>query len=741
MAVEIERTADRMLLIRIHFLDDRYHGEGDAGLDGWPPSPARLFQALLAGNAVGARLPPECAAALRWLESEAGPPEIRAQRPLVGLSYTTFVPNNDLDAKGGDPARIADIRVGKRIRPRHIESSQPLIYGWRFRADGESEQAAGVVCAMAENLYQLGRGVDMAWARAEILDAEAGGAAMDAACGAVWRPSAQGSGPALSCPQLGSLESLVTRFDAHRQRFSTVKTGRKSKVFFTNPPKPRFLQVTYNASAAWRLFDLRADHEGGRRPLRSWPQARAVDLVEQVRDAAAAKLAAALPEHAGLIERLLIGRGAESADKARRVRLLPLPSIGHELTNRSIRRLLVTAPPECPLRFGDLDWALSGLRINGVGAGDTLLVRSDDVSMLQRYGVEAGDGYKCWRSVTPVVLPESAARRRIDPDRRREDWKPGSERVAEEEQACGAVLQALRHAELSAPVEGIRVQREPFSPKGVRAEAFAQGTRFAKERLWHVEIRFRNLVEGPLVLGDGRYLGLGLLAPEHERTDVLAFHIAGGLAPAASPGAVAAALRRAVMARVQTQIGQGRPLPPYFTGHQPDGEPLRSGAHRHLAFVADLARDRLLVIPPHLLERRYPMTWEREHWGLLTTALDGMDDLRAGAAGRLRLIGGAVDPDRDLVFGTGRVWESVSDYRPTRHAKKSAPEAAVVEDVLRETRRERLPDPEVDVLSVEEGPRGGLAGRLRLRFAAAQRGPVLIGRTRHLGGGLFRLAD
>lgn len=49
--------------------------------------------------------------------------------------------------------------------------------------------------------------------------------------------------------------------------------------------------------------------------------------------------------------------------------------------------------------------------------------------------------------------------------------------------------------------------------RGTRAEVFSDGTRFEKEGLWHVEIRFDRALEGPLTIGDGRFLGLGLLAP------------------------------------------------------------------------------------------------------------------------------------------------------------------------------------------------------------------------------------
>lgn len=72
------------------------------------------------------------------------------------------------------------------------------------------------------------------------------------------------------------------------------------------------------------------------------------------------------------------------------------------------------------------------------------------------------------------------------PIARTADRKKGSERADLERGVVVTVSQALRHARIDAPVDTIRVQREPFAANGARAEAFAQGTRFAKERLWHV---------------------------------------------------------------------------------------------------------------------------------------------------------------------------------------------------------------------------------------------------------------
>src|SRR5262249_28074230 len=162
-------------------------------------------------------------------------------------------------------------------------------------------------------------------------------------------------------------------------------------------------------------------------------------------------------------------------------------------------------------------------------------------------------------------LPMHSARRRIDPSRPSD--KGAAERLREEGRAVAAVRQALRHAQIGVQVDRVRVQREPFEARGSRAEAFAAGTRFAKERLWHVEIGLAKAYDGPIAIGDGRYLGLGVMAPVEAAASIFAFEIGAALG-ASDVVSVARALRRAVMARVRDQLGK-RPdegLPLFFCG-------------------------------------------------------------------------------------------------------------------------------------------------------------------------------
>ena len=114
--------------------------------------------------------------------------------------------------------------------------------------------------------------------------------------------------------------------------------------------------------------------------------------------------------------------------------------------------------------------------------------------------------------------------------------------------------------------------------------------------------------------------------------------------------------------------------------------------------------------------------------------------LAAGRAGRLSLAPLPVYAE-DPLLQAARVWESVTPYRVTRHAKGASPEEALAADASRDLERRGFPTASVAVIDASTGPSGGLSGRLRLTFRQAVRGPILLGRTRHKGGGVFAGAD
>jgi CRISPR-associated protein Csb2 len=427
------------------------------------------------------------------------------------------MPNNDSDRIEGDPLRMAEIRTAtKMFRPHFFDPEIPFIYSWLLGQGPGEEEYACTICSMAERLYQLGRGIDVAWAWGELLDDAAFEELLAAYSGRIYRPSAARSTTTLLCPCPGSLESLTRRYEAFGKRFRYVKQGRSVKVVFSRPPKPLFQYLAYGSPPSRQLYELREPSAEG--SFAPWPLERAYALVVRLRDGAVERLKRAIPKDSANIDRALVGRkpdGSNACPPENRVRIIPLPSIGHVHADRQIRRVLVEVPATCPLREDDVHWAFSGLDIVDVETGEiqAVLTRSDDEEFLRHYGLADDKGDYEWRTVTPAVLPEEARRRRIDPARMREEAKTGEEKRRELERAAHAVCHALRHAGIHAPVEAIILRREPFEGKGARVELFAEGTRFAKQRLWHVGLRFASPVCGPVVIGDGRFLGLGVMAP------------------------------------------------------------------------------------------------------------------------------------------------------------------------------------------------------------------------------------
>lgn len=725
-------TVAQNLLISVRLHDGRYHGTGE-----WAPSPARLFQALVAGAASGG-LDVRAVKAFEWLEALA-PPRLAFPRMRAGQRFRMFVPDNDLDAVDGDLERVAEIRSAKVIEPKLFDLPAPFLFAWSLPGS-EAEEHARVVASLAQRLYQFGRGIDMAWADGQILSDDDLHARFDAHPGVLYRPCTGASPGNFLCPRRGSLASLEARHVAYSRRFMVEGSGKAARQLFVNSPKPIFEEVAYECPPSRRVYELRqVEGEEGRFAV--WPLERASVLVHALRDGAAGRLRAALPRQGADIERCLIGRKANGADDAPtslRVKIVPLPSIGHGHADHGIRRVLVEVPGESLVDVEDVHWAFSGLPLSDADTGevsDVILVPAAHGRMLAHYGLDNEIGSRLWRTVTPLALPEAARRRRIDPARRASEAKGAPERAAEDARAGRAIAQALRHAEVRARVLDLRVQREPFEANGDRAERFAEGTRFSKERLWHVQIRFDEPLFGPLVIGDGRFLGLGVMRPVSVAPDIFIFAVRDGLTSSAHRDEVVRALRRAVMARVQSVLGFREKLPTFFSGHDGAGGPARDGSH--LGFVFDELRRRLFVIAPHVLDRRAATPRERAQLRSLETAVADLREVRAGRSGRLHLQRIDVERISDPLFRPSTTWKSMTPYVVNRHVTRATAIEALAADVRAECTRVGLPRPEITVTELAGRSGIGLSGTVELAFSTAIPGMIALGRTRYFGGGLF----
>ena len=716
-------TADRAwLCLRIVPMEPRFHGTPE-----WPPSPARAFQALVSAAGKGQGLGAPSLEAFAWLEG-LDAPLIGAPNSKLGDSANHYVPNNDIDAVNGIPQRVEKIRVSKAAHTRLLDEDVPYYYIWGLPAE---RHHLPVLAEAASHLNQFGRGMDMAYATLFLLPAEDLNHLEQTYRGQWFRPGAGPGSVGLDCPAPGSVERLETRFRASLERLQTVVEKRKRRQLFTQPPMVFFPQVRYGGKVHVEALDLVPAH-GATGQLAMWPLADAHGLVSAVRDSMFEALKGALGEReTTALERMLIGRDPSSDGRIpshERLRIVPIPSIGHDHTSPQIRRLALLFPQSDSVSREDLRWAYGRSELGS--DAQIRLACAVDRRMVDRYLSTAA----IWHTITPAAL--QASRRRIDPNPESRKVKDGRERREEEGQAIKAVRNALRHAGVRTPAVQIEVRREPFGAKGARAETFAGASRFKKEQLWHVSVRFAEPVGGPLVIGDGRFLGLGVMCPAATvGTRLLAFQINDGLT-SRSPNAallVASALRRATLSRFQDAIGR-RSLPRWVSGHGEDGGPAHDP--HQLAYSCDLERNLLLIMSTAPKDSQ---SIDRD-FTTLELALAGFRTLRAGPSGLLSVqrIQPASD---DPLIRYSRSWKSVTPYHVNRHRRVGDTKEAVRLDLERACLEAGLPRPDVDVVSTYADGARGLAAFVCLSFEKALSGPLYLGRSRYKGGGLFAAQD
>src|SRR5690606_37190104 len=138
------------------------------------------------------------------------------------------------------------------------------------------------------------------------------------------------------------------RYQAQLDRFQPDPRARRGGRLFVQPPKPLFTQVAYGSAPDRFLFELRPPGDMTR--FVALPLESAHPITIALRDAAVARLtdAGRDPER---IDATLVGRRPQEPARLPqrlRVRIIPLPSIGHDHADPRIRRVLIEVPQGAP---------------------------------------------------------------------------------------------------------------------------------------------------------------------------------------------------------------------------------------------------------------------------------------------------------------------------------------------------------------------------------------------------------
>ncbi len=517
-------------IISVTFLNGTFHGRSDSNSPEWPPSPMRLFQALVAvaGSRWQTDFPAQVQTALDWLASQH-PPEIYAPQFHVGTPYQTSVPNNAMDIVGrawskgstSKDAQPSTHKAMKEIASTYLlpdpdqpwqtgdESAWRVSYVWKLENENTVEEHLHVLKELAASLYEVGWGLDLVAGHAD-LQADL---PTQSKC---WIPT-RDVGTALRTPSTHARQALQQRH------------ARFLKRVFGNTliPVPPLSSIAYEVVQYRRTDDPATPTIAAFSFLETnGAKQRSFNLLSGMRVAGMLRHAASIVAQTSgwseaQINQLILGHGEAKPDDPHqpvgreRFAYVPLPSLERRKTADynhvgMIRRALIYIPSGGhDAEVHALRRLLSGMELirkqgKTVEALLTALPNSDN--MVQRYVPK--DGACTWSTVTPVILPGRDDRREAKTEKllRKCILQAGfSEYLAE-------------HALLDWRPVGYRAGAEHVKMYNGNVPNHLKDF-----PLYHVKITFRQAdgmpinLHGPLVLGGGRYYGIGLFAADDSR--------------------------------------------------------------------------------------------------------------------------------------------------------------------------------------------------------------------------------
>ena len=547
-----------MFAIEVNFLTGRYVATAhhDRGQAEWPPHPARLFSALVATWADDDSPNQLERSALAWLETQ-GPPSIAAPEVEQRTVVTHFVPVNDARIVSQSPyeSRARDIarlereiyearRSNETRRVRSLESrlknkrdvsaivssvgNTPVKSavdimppGWMSTLDnvrtGQARNYPSVTLADPRVTYMwesdpsadLVTAVDGLCARLTRL----GHSSSLVSCRVVGNGRTPNfvpgeGGTVLRSVRPGQLDALEREYSRHRASkprtlpFTPVRYGRPTASV------RRGVSGRPDTAGDWLVFAFR-------RGSKRYPSTISVEVASALRGAVLRYASDPIPE--GLSGHR--DTGHPSTDP--HVAFLPLPWVGHDHADGRLVGVALAMP-------GQLAAGSRRAALRAVGSWEE--VQDPLTLMLGRRGRLRMDRIigtgplvtlrpsvwsrqaRRWVSAVPIALPTHPGRLSSgSASARRKAWA----------RAEDAVIDSCRHVGLPEPLD-VSVSLAPLISGARPAPAFpafrqrGPGGRLFARRLVHAAVTFGDPIVGPLVLGAGRYLGLGLMRPISE---------------------------------------------------------------------------------------------------------------------------------------------------------------------------------------------------------------------------------
>ncbi len=519
--------------VSIRWLDNRYHGQNAIGEKEWPPSPLRVFQAVLAGIGSQVGEVEKMSAGLLWLENQTSFPTIIAPRVEEGRRFVRYVPTNDSNKKR--TRNRQDRLTDKPVVPTIMLDHPVIYYLWPLESITDKDRRSlELLTQEVRHVSSLGWGVDMAVGNASVITAKQ----VKTLPGERWRPMpntvTEGTADkGLRVPISGTLAALGSRY----KEFLGRGEAEVDSPPFTVCEKVQYCRAIDPPNRHFAAFSLMVPGTTRERPFDMAKKALTVAGMLRHATTCAAERTGQDEE---FINQFVRGHG-ESLDADKHISVgnsrfayLPLPSIefrgvGQALVVGSARRaMLAVLEGGCEYEVKWAERTLPGQALipdEKRGTGDkcktvALLSKVSESKIVHYIGASV-----TWATVTPVVLPGYD-----DPAHYRRRLKRGTNSEAQQrllEHLHDRIDVLLRKAIVQAGFSRMLADNATIE---WRKAGFWRGTEFADRygvpdhlkrfSRYHVRITWRDEkqrpmeLRGPICIGGGRFYGLGLFAAE-----------------------------------------------------------------------------------------------------------------------------------------------------------------------------------------------------------------------------------
>lgn len=506
--------------IEVNFLTGRYvaTAHNDRKQAEWPPHTSRLFSAMVSAWAEDGQDATE-RKALEWLECQE-PPNISAPDATCRKTVLHYVPVNDTTIMTSSQNESAAIASAQKVGGTNPKKALALFPEKRTKQErfypSVTPHGASVTYVWRQTPQD-----DMAKALDNLLSrvTRLGHPSSLVSCRVSTDPPVANYilskfGESIRAVRRGQVDTLVNQYSRHlgfRRRSLPYESARYRKKNDENAQQSPYL--TPNTSGDWVVLKLA-------------PGSRFLPPTQAAR--VAAKLRAVILSHIkGPIPEEISGIGPDGAPTTDpHAAFIPLPYAGFPHADGRILGIAVSMPRSLTgesrravyRAIGNWeDSHRTGEAVDedrtvkpGLKLGDLCVSRQIGPEPLVSLRRGTWSRKSCrWVSVTPISLPRH----------------PGSlgkgsasARAAAWSKAESAVMSSCEHVGLPRPLKVV-MSHDPFTPGSYPAARYPPFTQKARDgspirrKLIHASLTFEEEVAGPMMIGTGRFAGLGLMYP------------------------------------------------------------------------------------------------------------------------------------------------------------------------------------------------------------------------------------